>query len=110
MLGRLFTFLIVCVWGYWAYFISKIVHKTLERDLRYLLEPKVRILETHEAGARYDQVNLRKWEIYFGAIFLIPIRIIFSIPIFAYGECGRIVIWKIFGGKKLNKNKLMSKI
>ena len=104
MILKIIGFLLLIIWLVYAFFITKFTRKTLEIDLKYLFEPDVNLYASHDAAARYDQFNLRKWEIYLGAIFLIPIRAIISLPFFVYGEIMKIIIWKVFNGKILRSD------
>lgn len=74
--------LIAVAWGLWAFMITKFMSQMLNNNLKYMLEPNVNIMKKSLAGPRYDAIELRRWEVYFGAIFLVPIRFIISFPLF----------------------------
>jgi len=78
------------LYAFWIYFF---IHRMFNYNLRYMFEPDVNIWSRCPAAARYDAVNIRRWEVAFCAMFLMPFKIITSVTlmlwIFAW-----VWIWK----------------
>lgn len=96
----LFIGIILVIWTAWGYFAFNLLKKTIEKDLKYLLEPKVNLFKKHSSGGRYDQIELNKWEIYLGAIFLFPIRVILIIITVIIGMSFYVFIWMFYKSKR----------
>lgn len=110
-IGSVSLFIILALWAVWGFCVAIFLNKMLNKNLKYLLEPRVNFMRTCQTGARYDAVNLNKWEVYFGAIFLIPIRLAFAVPIFITMYA---LVWplkKFYGGKnKFKFPEILSKM
>lgn len=94
------VWIILLLWGGWGVYAYFLIRKLLEKDLKYLFEPKVNLLNRNNSGARYDPIELNKLEVYFGAIFLLPIRAILGLTLTIISLGIAKVICLIFGGKK----------
>jgi hypothetical protein len=75
--------------------LNKIFNVTLD----HLFRPKVNIYAKNDSAARYDAVEVNKLEIYIGAIFLLPLRIILTMPLVCIGMFFGKLIWLIYGSK-----------
>lgn len=107
-IGYISLVIIVTIWAVWGYCVATFLNKMLNKNLKYLLEPRVNFMRNCKSGARYDAININKWEVYFGAIFLIPIRLTLAIPIFILMY---VIVWpikKLYGGKLTKKNRIFN--
>lgn len=78
------------LWLLWAAFAIYLANRILRDDLRYLFEPNVDLMSGNNSSSRYDQIRTRKCEIIFGAVFLLPFRIMIGfvfIPLIALHSC-----------------------
>ena len=91
--------IILILWAAWGYFAVNLLHKNIEKDLKYLFKPKVNLYKRHSSGARYDPIELNKLKVYLGIIFLFPVRLIIGIPFMYLGLLIGKTVWLIFGGK-----------
>lgn len=97
--------LILILWAIWGFVIFKFMSEMMNKNLKYMLEPRVNYMSKSLTGARYDAINIRKWEVYFGAIVLAPLRVLVSLPIFGIMYA---IVWSVkryYGGKSLTIKK-----
>ena len=69
------------------------------KNLDHLFNPDVNKMSKNASGARYDAANVNKFHIYLGAIFLLPIRLILTIPFLLGGFAVGKIAWFAFGCK-----------
>ena len=67
---------IAFLWALWAGFAIYYTNRLFRKDLEYLFDPDVNLLGLNNSCSRYDPIRVRKWEIYLGSIFLMPLRIL----------------------------------
>lgn len=84
---------IAILWGIWGLFIVKKLKKIIFCDLKFLEKDISTIDPCHLPFARMDRQQWCIKEIYFGGIFLLPIRLVLMISCFV----GLSLVFKIFG-------------
>lgn len=67
---------IAFLWALWAGFAIYYTNRLFRKDLEYLFDPDVNLLGLNNSCSRYDPIRVKKWEIYIGSIFLMPLRIL----------------------------------
>ena len=67
---------IAFLWALWAGFAIYYTNRLFRKDLEYLFDPDVNLLGLNNSCSRYDPIRVKKWEIYLGSIFLMPLRIL----------------------------------
>lgn len=79
-MGWLLKTLLV-LWGVYAVGIVWFMRKVLNEHLAYLrkMDPETNI--KYSSAARHDMLLLEPWKIYLGAVFVMPVRFIFSVPL-----------------------------
>jgi len=79
---------VALLWVVYAVWVTRLLHRLLSRDLFYLdrLEPNT--VAQCQAAARYDCAHLSRWKLHLGAAFLLPIRMLLSLPI--------LLLWFLF--------------
>lgn len=83
---------ILFLWALWAGFAIYYTNRLFRKDLDYLFDPDVNLLGLNNSCSRYDPIRVRKWEIYIGSVFLMPLRILICLIMVPPG----ILIMKIF--------------
>lgn len=91
------------LWGAWAVFAIKHARKIMNEELKHLFEPKVNLYAKNNSASRYDGIELRRWEIYLGAVFLLPIRIVVGGITFMSGVLSMYVVYMAFGSKEISR-------
>jgi len=97
--------IIVLVWSFWAGFALYYTNKLLRVNLKYLFEPNIDLFSTTNAGARYDQFRIRRWEIYLGSIFLLPLRVLAALILVPTAYIILRVVYILFCGKNPRLNQ-----
>jgi len=93
--------LILVIWIAWAIFVTKTLHKIFNKDLKHLFEPKVNLMAKNGSASRYDGIDVNQIEIYLGAIFLFPLRILIGLSLMFLGRSIQHLVWLAFGSKDL---------
>lgn len=83
------------LWVCWAIFAIRFTNKVFKK-LKYLLEADPNKMSQITCGARYDQVSLNIWEIYFGSVVFLPIKVVFLLVPFLVGSLIGKIICLIF--------------
>lgn len=91
------------LWGAWAVFAIKHARKIMNEELKHLFEPKVNLYAKNNSASRYDGIELRRWEIYLGAVFLLPIRIVVGGITFMSGVLSMYIVYMAFGSKEISR-------
>ena len=87
-------------WLFWAKFAISYCNKLFGRELKYLFEADVNLLGTNKAASRYDPASLKKLEIYFGSVFLLPLRLLLVASYAWFGFGTAYLLYKLFDCKK----------
>lgn len=77
---------VALLWAAWAIFISKTLAKIFSKDLKHLFEPNVNLMAKNGSASRYDAIDVNRLEIYIGAIFLLPLRLLIGLPLTFIGR------------------------
>lgn len=80
-MGCILCTIIILLWTAWAYYAITSLNKIFSTTLKHLFEPKVNIYAKNASASRYDAIEVKKLQVYIGAIFLFPIRLLTVIPI-----------------------------
>ena len=88
--------IILILWTVWAVLITKYLNQTFNITLDHVFRPKVNLQAKNDSASRYDGIEVKKWQIYIGAIFLIPLRIVLICPVMIFGTLLAKIICLIF--------------
>lgn len=95
--------LLMLLWAAWAVFAVRFARKTMNKDLKHLFEPKVNLYAKNNSASRYDPIELRRWEVYIGAVFLLPFRIIIGVLTLSLGVGVMKIVSIAFDGKQISQ-------
>lgn len=77
----------------YAIYMYYFVRRLFDNNLHYMTRPSPNIWARCQAAARYDAINIRRWEVTFMAIFFLPLKLIMclslTIPVYSW-----VWIWK----------------
>lgn len=83
-MGWLFTAFLVVFLAY-SVFICRLVRLMFTKKIRYLIEVDPNLASTCQAVSRYDFSNACQYKLMFGAVFLLPIRILSALFVVLLG-------------------------
>ena len=73
------------LWLAYAVLVTKFIKKALRENIRYLLDIDPNHIPTCQASSRYDFSSVNEYKLIFGAIFLMPIRLLTFFPLLGTG-------------------------
>lgn len=85
----------------WAIFMTIFTHKMLNKKMEHIRNPPMPLLATCPIAARYDYIEWPRLQIYIGAIFLLPIRVLSMVIIVVVSTWVTKISWMIFGSNFL---------
>lgn len=95
------SYLLWCVSAIWlayAVFIVRFIRNILTKKTLYLKTPNIEDQAKYRSAARYDFVNIQEFKVYLGAVFLLPVRAMMSIPLFLLSFILILIMKTIYGG------------
>ena len=93
-----FWWLLIVLWIAYSVFIVRFMREAYHKKILYLRKPDMEISIKYSCAARYDISNVEEIRLYLGLVFLVPIRIISSLPLFFFGMIIASLIAAIYGG------------
>lgn len=77
--------LVVALWTAYAIYIVKFMREVFHKKILYLRKPNLENNIKYQCAARPDIVNLSELKTYLALVFIVPIRLILTIPFFMLG-------------------------
>ena len=101
--------IVLVAWLAWAVYAVRLTN-TIFRKIRYLTDFEPNKMGRVLCGSRYDQAYLNKWEIYFGAVIILPVRTAAVLSLTAIGLIFSNIFCLVFGVRDATYYKPRSKL
>lgn len=82
---------------FWAYWYIPFMTRVFNKNLKYLTEPKVNLIKSHPSGARYDAINISRFQTIYIGVFIVPIKFLSAITFLMISHIITFIIRRVFG-------------